>query len=288
MSSGAKLPAWFRQELPGRQALGVQRLLAKAGLHTVCSEAQCPNSSFCLGRGEATFLILGDTCTRNCLFCAVKKSSGQEELGASDNEPGRIVAIAKELGLRYAVVTSVTRDDLDDGGSGIFAECIRLIRAMGVRVEVLIPDFKADLSSLRRILEAGPSVVAHNLETVSRLYKDLRPQADYSVSLRVLSILKQIQPGMVTKSSLMLGLGETERETIAALGDLRQAGCDILSLGQYLAPSARHYPVKEFISPAQFEKYRKIGYALGFKAIASSPLTRSSYKAGELYKALTC
>lgn len=233
-------------------------------------------------------MVLGDVCSRRCRFCAVKKSShGNLELDLE--EPLRIAKAVKELGLEYAVITSVSRDDLYDGGAEIFARTIRLIRKIGcdIKVEVLIPDFKGRASSLKCLLDARPCVVAHNIETVERLYKKLRPEADYWLSLEVLSKIKEIQPLAITKSSLMLGLGEREAEVVETMKELRSRQCDILTLGQYLAPSINHYPVEEYISPEQFHGYRNLGLDLGFKSVLSGPLVRSSYKAAEVYKEVT-
>jgi len=264
------------------------RLLSGLNINTVCNEAKCPNISHCFKNSKLTFMILGDTCTRSCRFCGVKKKSGTQEpfLEIDLDEPKRIAAAIKEFGINYAVITSVTRDDLEDGGAGQFAEVIELIQEAvpGIKVEALIPDFRGEPSSLRRVLNAGPTVAAHNMETVSRLYAELRPEADYRLSLNLLSKIKELAPGINTKSSLMLGLGETRQEVIATMEDLRYNDCDILTLGQYLAPSVEHYPVKEFISIEQFQDYKRIGDSLGFKAVLSGPLVRSSYRAEEVYK----
>lgn len=281
-----RLPSWFRQEIPGDAALCRMRRLSGFKINTVCKEAKCPNLSYCFKNGELTFMILGDTCTRNCRFCGVKKAVGVKRLSVDSDEPKRIALAVKELGINYAVITSVTRDDLEDGGAGQFAEAIKLIREVspGIKVEALIPDFQGKASSLNQVLNARPTVVAHNIETVSRLYPELRPEADYRVSLNLLSKIKELSAGTNTKSSLILGLGETEPEVIATMEDLRYNGCDILTLGQYLAPSVRHFPVKEFISIGQFMEYKRIGVNLGFKAVLSGPLVRSSYRAEEVYK----
>jgi len=281
-----RLPAWFKQEIPGDVVLSRLRKLSTLNIKTVCKEAKCPNLSHCFKNSRLTFMILGDTCTRNCRFCGVKKVAGAERLKVDSDEPKRIAAAAKELGINYAVITSVTRDDLEDGGAGQFAEAIALIREAlpGIKVEALIPDFQGKESSLRRVLNASPTVVAHNMETVSRLYAELRPEADYRFSLDLLSKVKDLAPGINTKSSLILGLGETEPEVIATMEDLRYNNCDILALGQYLAPSLEHYPVKEFISIEQFQDYKRIGLGFGFKAVLSGPLVRSSYHAEEIYR----
>ena len=282
------LPAWLKQEIPDNVILERARILSGFGVRTVCQEARCPNMSYCFRHLEFTFLVLGDVCSRNCRFCAVKKSShGNLELDL--DEPMRIAEAVKELGLEYVVITSVSRDDLDDGGAEIFARTIRLIRKINrnIKIEVLIPDFQGKTSSLKCVLDASPCVVAHNIETVGRLYKYLRPEADYGLSLKVLSKIKEIQPLLITKSSVMLGLGETETEVIETIKELKSHQCDILTLGQYLAPSINHYPVEEFIPPEQFQRYRDLGFALGFKSVLSGPVARSSYKAAEVYKEVT-
>jgi lipoic acid synthetase len=230
-------------------------------------------------------MILGDICTRSCGFCGVNKT-GTQVLTLKEDEPKRISQIVKLLGLEYVIITSVTRDDLADGGAAHFAKCIELIYdiSRNIKVEVLIPDFQGKIASLKCVLDASPQVLAHNIETVRRLYKDLRPQAHYRLSLEILKKTKELQPAITTKSSIILGLGEAEGEVITALEDLRENQCDILTLGQYLAPSLNHYPVKEFISIEQFQKYYEIGMALGFKAVLSGPLIRSSYNAEDIYQ----
>jgi len=279
------LPAWFKQEIPDALTLERAKLLSEAHIHTVCQEAKCPNLSYCFKNLKFTFIILGDTCTRNCRFCGVKKTENKKFLGIDLDEPLRLAKVIKKLGLDYAVITSVARDDLSDGGAKIFAKTIELIRQLNcrIKVEVLIPDFQGKISSLQCILDAKPNIVAHNIETVRRLYKDLRPKARYRLSLGVLRKIKKLNSSITTKSSLMLGVGEIEEEVIHTLEDLRNSGCDILTLGQYLAPSTKAYPVKEFISIKQFQKYQDIGLGLGFKKVLSGPRVRSSYQAEELY-----
>jgi lipoic acid synthetase len=231
-------------------------------------------------------MILGDICTRNCKFCGVEKSNTQL-LDFDLDEPGRIAGVVGKLGLKYVVLTSVTRDDLEDGGASIFARTIELIHGLdkGIKVEVLIPDFKGRIDSVKRVLDAHPQVTAHNIETVKRLYAEIRPKANYELSLGVLREIKGVSLAAITKSSLMLGLGEREEEVKLTMRDLRGADCDIITLGQYLAPSQNHYPVQEFISPEKFRYYKQMGIALGFKAVLSGPLVRSSYRAEEVYKA---
>ncbi|MBM3245781.1 MAG: lipoyl synthase [Candidatus Omnitrophica bacterium] len=281
----SKLPSWFKQEIPDTATLDRAQRLSQSGVRTVCQEALCPNLSFCLRRRSFTFLILGNTCTRNCRFCAVGKSANKT-LCLDRGEPARVAKAVKDFGLDYVVITSVTRDDLADGGAEIFARTIESLRQISanIKVEVLIPDFAGRILSLKVVLDARPHLVGHNIETVKRLYKDLRPEADYQLSLDILKKIKEIQPLIATKSSIMLGLGEGEEEVITAMQDLLNSGCDILTLGQYLPPSKSHYPVKEFINIEQFEYYRVIGLGLGFKSVLAGPLIRSSYGAQELYE----
>ena len=279
-----RLPLWFRQNIPGNIALSRMHLLSELGVNTVCSEARCPNFGDCFSNLRLTFMILGDICTRNCKFCGVEKSNAKL-LDFDLDEPGRIAGVVGKLGLKYVVLTSVSRDDLEDGGTSIFARTIELIHALnkGIKVEVLIPDFKGKIDSIKRVLDAHPQVIAHNIETVKRLYGEIRPKANYELSLGVLREIKRVSPTLVTKSSLMLGLGEREEEVKLTMQDLRGVDCDIITLGQYLAPSQNHYPVQEFISWEKFMHYREMGIELGFKAVLSGPLVRSSYQAEEVY-----
>jgi len=281
-----RLPLWFKQNLPGNIALSRIQLLSELNVNTVCSEANCPNLGDCFNNLRLTFMILGDICTRDCKFCGVEKSNAKL-LDFDSDEPGRVAGVVAKLGLKYVVLTSVTRDDLADGGASIFVRTIEFIRSLnkGIKVEVLIPDFKGKLDCIKRVLDAHPQVIAHNIETVKRLYGEIRQKANYEFSLRVLREIKEINPVQVTKSSLMLGLGEREEEVKLTMQDLRDADCDIITLGQYLAPSQNHYPVQEFISLEKFTRYREMGIALGFKAVLSGPLVRSSYRAEEVYKA---
>lgn len=277
-----RLPPWIRVRLRADGHFSkVHATLRARGLHTVCEEAHCPNKLECYNRGTATVMILGDTCTRCCKFCAVR--GGHPPHPADSREPERIVAMARTLGLRYVVVTSVTRDDLADGGAGLFTETIiQLKRLEGVTVEVLTPDFQGKRHLVETVLAAGPHVFNHNLETVRRLQPDVRPQADYDRSLKVLRIAAAWRPKLIVKSGLMVGLGETDDELMAALADLRSADCRSLTLGQYLAPSPRHWPVARFVHPKQFEYYRRRALAMGFLAVAAGPLVRSSYQADQL------
>jgi len=280
-----RLPSWFRQDIPDDKTLYLRHLFSESGVHTVCQEARCPNLTHCFKDKKVTFMILGGSCTRNCRFCGVNKT---DVLALNEEEPRRLAQIVKQLDLKYVIITSVTRDDLADGGATHFAKCIKLIHNINrdIKVEVLIPDFQGKIAGLKCVLDAGPEVLAHNMETASRLYADLRPQANYYLSLEILGRAKELQPAITTKSSIMLGLGETEGEVISVMEGLRENQCDLLTLGQYLAPSAKHYPVKEFINIEQFQKYYEIGITLGFKAVLSGPLIRSSYKAEDIYREL--
>jgi lipoic acid synthetase len=279
----ARLPSWFKQKSADPGTMGqVEGLLEKLSLHTICESAQCPNVGDCFSRRTATFLILGDVCTRNCRFCAVAKG---KPLAVDDEEPEHLLAAVAELGLRYVVITSVTRDDLSDGGAAHFAGTIRLLREKrpGTLVEVLIPDFQGSLEALRVVVEAGPQVLNHNVETVPRFYPEVRALADYRRSVELLSRVKDLDSGMVTKSGLMLGLGETREEVVEVMRELREARCDLLTLGQYLPPSEQHYPLARFVTPEEFSELAALGRELGFAEVASAPLVRSSFRAAELY-----
>lgn len=278
-----RLPVWFKQDIPDATVRGRMQLLSEFKVNTVCCQAKCPNLSFCFKNLKFTFMILGNICTRNCRFCAVAQSK-KDTLSLDENEPYRISQIAKILNLKFVVITSVTRDDLTDGGATQFVKTIELIHSIdkNIKIEVLIPDFSGNIASLKTVIDAKPSILAHNIETVKRLYKTLRPKANYQASLDILNKTKEINPSLATKSSLILGLGETEEEVIYTMEDLRYNQCDILTLGQYLAPSDTHYPVKEFISIEQFQRYRRIGLRLGFRAVLSGPKVRSSYHAEEV------
>ena len=284
-----RLPVWFKQEIIGGRASKESRLLYESGINTVCKQAKCPNINRCFRDKQITFMILGASCTRNCRFCAVDKTS-TGYLPLDRQEPYRVAEAVKKLALQYVVITSVTRDDLEDGGVEIFVKTIELIRGINkhIGIEVLIPDFGGNLNSLSKIVAARPSVLAHNMETIERLYQFLRPQADYRRSLKLLRQVKQEHPDLLTKTSLMLGLGEKEEEVINTLREVRSSLVDIVTLGQYLAPSPAHYPVKEFIVLEQFVKYRRIGLDLGFKSVASGPLVRSSYDADKVYREALC
>ncbi|MFW5747457.1 MAG: lipoyl synthase [bacterium] len=281
---GGRKPPWIRVRASYSPELDrTEKLIRDLSLHTVCDEATCPNRSECFGKGTATFMILGDVCTRNCTFCDV---AGGEVQPPDPSEPKRVAEAASRLGLNHAVVTSVTRDDLPDGGAGHFARVIRELKAKSpdTDVEVLIPDFLGSEEALRTVLDAVPDVLNHNLETVPRLYPEVRPEAGYRRSLDLLHRAKRTAPEILTKSGIMLGLGEEEDEVTAVLEELRAAGCDIVTIGQYLAPSKGHHPVVEYVFPEVFERLRTRALDMGFRAAASGPFVRSSYHAAELVK----
>ncbi len=280
-------PKWLRRNLPtGSDYEKVKGMISNDGLHTVCQEAKCPNMWECFSQKTATFLIMGSRCTRNCRFCSVL----QGPLEPPDpEEPTRVAEVAHQMGLKYVVVTSVTRDDVPDGGASIFAQTINAIRQKmaDACVEVLIPDFQGSRDALLTVLKANPDVLNHNIETVPRLYPRVRPQAIYRRSLDILKWANAFDPELPTKSGLMLGLGEKQIEIEQTLEDLRAAGCRILTLGQYLQPSKNHLPVERFISPEEFDEWRKKAVKIGFTEVASGPFVRSSYHAKELYHEVT-
>jgi len=270
-------PDWLRVKIPsGEQYLRLKELMERHRLHTVCEEARCPNMGECWNAGTATFMILGDVCTRSCGFCAVK--TGRPHV-LDREEPARVAEAIRIMNVRHAVITSVNRDELEDGGAGIFAETIRAAREArpGVTIEVLIPDFQGDADALQTVVDAHPDILNHNTETIPRLYPAVRPQAKYARSLELLDRAKRA--GMVTKSGLMLGLGETNEEVLEVLSDLRAVSCDIVTLGQYLQPGKDHLPVVRFVHPQEFAMLRERGIAMGFRHIESGPLVRSSYHA---------
>ena len=272
-------PSWLKVKLPsGESYFRLKTLMHAQKLNTVCEGARCPNIGECWGRGTATFLILGEVCTRACKFCAVKTGLPPEH---DLDEPRRVADAIQQLGLRYAVITSVDRDDLDDGGAFIFAETIRRIRVAcsQIRIEVLIPDFQGNVDALRTVVEARPDVLGHNIETVPRLYPTARAGSRYRRSLDHLRNAKSFGIPMTTKSGLMLGLGENQEEVMTVLSDLREAGVDIVTLGQYLQPTRDHLPVERFYTPEEFDAFRDHAYSLGFRHVASGPLVRSSYHA---------
>jgi len=272
-----KKPKWLRVKLPtGENYKKVRAAVDEHKLHTICESGSCPNMGECWGEGTATFMILGNICTRSCGFCAVK--TGRPD-AVDEFEPGKIAHSVKTMAVKHAVITSVDRDDLKDGGSIIWAQTVRAIRKQspGTTMETLIPDFGGKWENLQRIIDVAPEIVSHNLETVRRLTKEVRIQAKYDRSLEVLFRLKK--GGMKTKSGLMLGIGETHEEIIESMEDLRSVNVDILTLGQYLQPTTRHLPVVEFVTPERFQEYKELGMKMGFKYVESGPLVRSSYRA---------
>jgi lipoic acid synthetase len=275
-------PEWLKRKLPpGENIAAIEGIVHSLGLHTVCQEANCPNLPECFSRQVATFLILGKNCSRNCSFCNVQKNQPD---AVDPLEPLHVAEAARELGLKYVVLTSVTRDDLADGGAGHFAKVVEKIKEVnpGVVVELLIPDFQGDEKALLEVMRPQVAVVGHNVETVPRLYPVVRPQAVYQRSIKVLDYLKRNSKDIYTKSGIMVGLGETEAEVIAVFEDLRRVGCDFLTVGQYLAPSKKHYPVVEYVHPEVFERYRGIGLKMGFREVAAGPFVRSSYQAEKM------
>jgi len=274
-------PPWLKVRAPGGpNYLDLRGLVERQRLHTVCESARCPNIGECWERRTATFMILGDICTRACGFCAIKTGRPQE---LDREEPGRVAEAVASLGLRHAVITSVNRDELPDGGAAIFAETIRRIRALcpGTTIEVLIPDFRGVWWALAQVLEARPEILNHNMESIARLYHVVRPQAKYARSLELLRRAKEMAPDVLTKSGMMLGVGEEPEEIVAAMRDLRAAECDILTLGQYLRPSLDHIPVRRYVSPEEFQELKQIGLEMGFRHVEAGPLVRSSYHADE-------
>ncbi|MGB9812969.1 MAG: lipoyl synthase [Thermovenabulum sp.] len=270
-------PEWLKVKVNQYQLEEMANFLKDSKLYTVCQSAHCPNIGECFGRRTATFMIMGNICTRNCRFCAVDKG---KPLPVDEEEPRRIAEAARKLNLRHVVVTCVTRDDLEDGGASHFAKTISELKKIpGLTVEVLVSDFQGKEESIKTVVMAKPEIINHNLETVPRLYPEVRPMANYERSLYLLKRVKELDPSIYTKSGIMVGLGETDEEVIKVMEDLRKVDCDMMTIGQYLRPSKKHLEVKEFITPEQFEKYEKIGYEMGFKYVASGPLVRSSYNA---------
>jgi lipoic acid synthetase len=301
-------PEWLRVPVrSGGNLRAVRELLRNQHLHTVCEEAGCPNRMECFSSRTATFMILGDICTRDCRFCGVHSGSPAPP---DPGEPRRLAEAVRELGLKHVVVTSVTRDDLPDGGAGHFAAVVRQVRALcgpggspgedavpeangspgddaapgqGVTIELLVPDFLGTEEALETVVETAPEIINHNLETVPRLYPAVRAQAEYGRSLQLLARVKRINPAVYTKSGIMVGLGETAAEVEAVMDDLRGVGCDFLTIGQYLPPSNDHYPLSEYVHPDTFRDYRRIAYEKGFSFVAADPLVRSSYRAAEVF-----
>ncbi len=286
MSSGKK-PEWLKIKLPsGEEYANIKKTLRQNGLYTVCEEASCPNVAECWGSGTATIMIMGDICTRGCKFCDVTSGKPAD---LDPNEPSRVANTIKSWNLKYVVITSVCRDDLSDGGSSHFAETINKIKEANPKtvVEPLIPDFFGDKNDIKKIIDSGPKVISHNIETVQRLTSRVRdPKANYDQSLRVLKMIKEVDSKIFTKSSLMLGHGESEQEIIETARDLRKAGVDIITAGQYLQPSLRHLPVAEYIPPEKFSFYKEIFENMGFSYVAAGPFVRSSYRASDFIENL--
>ncbi len=285
MAVERRLPEWLKVRMPGGpNYLELRALLRNNQLHTVCEEAHCPNIGSCWERRTATFMVLGDICTRACAYCAV--TTGRPH-GVDLQEPARLAETVEKLGLRYAVITSVDRDDLPDGGAFVFAQCIRQVRKRipSCKVEVLIPDFCGSWEALATVMEARPDTLNHNIETVRRVFRHVRPKGNYDLSLELLRRAKEIDPNAITKSGMMVGLGETWDEIIETMRDLRAVDCDLLTIGQYLRPSDKHVPLAKWYTPQEFDDLRREGEALGFKHVASGPLVRSSYHADEQHAA---
>lgn len=278
-------PEWLKRKYDASAVAKMESLLRALSLYTVCEGADCPNRSECFKSRTATFMILGSVCTRNCAFCKV---CGGEPTPVSADEPGAVAKAAKELGLLHTVVTSVTRDDLPDGGASHFAQTvIALKKALpGSSVEVLIPDFQGNLEALKTVIDAGPDIINHNIETVPSLYSTVRPQAVYQRSLELLRRVKQLCGSIYSKTGIMAGLGETKQEMMGVMDDLVAAGCDMLTIGQYLQPSKQHIPIAEYVHPDTFEEYRQIALQKGIRYVASAPLVRSSYNAAKGLKEL--
>ena len=283
MNTVIKRPPWLKKRLFSNEALTDTRNILSGGrIHTVCESSVCPNQNECFANSQATFLLLGDICTRGCAFCSAKRGSAQ---ALDQDEPRRILDTVRRLGLRYVVITSVTRDDLEDGGAGHFARTVDLIKkhSRNIKIEVLIPDFKGGRKSIEKVVEAGPDVFGHNIETIERLYASARTGADYKRSLELLRYVKEIEPLQITKSSIMVGLGEDRDEIFPAMKDLREADCDILTIGQYLKSRQDNLPVSRYVTPQEFSGYRDAAMKIGFKVVLSGPFVRSSYLAEEIY-----
>jgi len=272
-------PDWLKVKIgSGENFVKMKSLLQNAKLHTICEEAKCPNIAECFGNGTAVFLIMGDTCSRNCGYCNVKHG---KPLPINPNEPKDVAESVKELGLSYAVVTSVTRDDLEDGGASIFSEVVKEIKyaTKNCNIEVLIPDFKGDEVALKKVIDAEPDVVNHNIEVSEELFPTIRPEGNYKTSLNVLKTIKKINRKMKTKSGFMVGLGEDKDQIIKTMQDLREADVDFLTIGQYLQPTRQHVEIKKYYTPEEFNEFKEIAMNLGFKHVESGPLVRSSYHA---------
>ena len=284
MVAERRLPHWLKVKMPGSDNYRlIKGLLEGNQLHTVCEEAHCPNIGECWDRGTATFMILGDTCTRACAYCAVTTGT---PMTVDFEEPIRLAETVERMRLNYAVITSVNRDDLPDGGASVFAQCIRNVRRRTpeCKVEVLIPDFEGDWSALGKVMKAKPDTLNHNIETVRRMFHRVRAKGDYELSLELIAKAKEIDSGAVTKSGMMVGLGETWDEIIQTMRDLREVDCDLLTIGQYLRPSKKHIALAKWYTPQEFDELRDLGMELGFSHVASGPLVRSSYHADEQHR----
>ena len=287
MTTQRKLPEWLKVKMPsGSKYENLKKLMGDQMLHTVCEEARCPNIGDCWERETATYMILGDTCTRACTYCAVKTGS---PTGLDLEEPIRLAKTVQTLGLRYAVITSVNRDDLPDGGAFIFGQCIRQIKKLSpsCKVEVLTPDFEGNWDSLKTVLDSEPDTFNHNIETVRRIFPKVRAKGNYELSIELLHKAKEIQADLITKSGIMVGLGETKDEIICTMKDLRAVDCNLLTIGQYLRPSTKHTPILKWYTPKEFKELEEIGLSLGFSHVASGPLVRSSYHADEQHSSVS-
>jgi lipoic acid synthetase len=271
------VPYWLKKRLTVNEAFfDTKKVLAEFSVNTVCESARCPNLNECFSSKFATFMILGNACTRSCAFCSVNKERPEP---VDNGEPERIAACVKRLGLKYVIVTSVTRDDLADGGAGQFVRTVKAVEAVSgdAVIEVLIPDFDGNRKAIAAVALSGVDIVGHNIETISRLYPVVRRRADYAGTLKILRFLKEANPGLRTKSAILLGLGESEEEAVGCIKDLRDAGCDILMIGQYLRPDPENHPVDRFVRPEEFERLRKFGMDIGFEHVSAGPFVRSSY-----------
>ena len=277
-------PEWLKIKIKGGESSDtVHKILKEHSLNTVCREANCPNRCECFSKRTATFMVLGRNCTRNCTFCNVTKEKPEI---VDEKEPFNVAQAVNKLDLKHAVITSVTRDDIPDGGAGHFAKIVEEIRKLNkkITIEVLIPDFRGDEEALKKVVNSKPDVINHNVETAPSLYKEVRPMAVYERSLELLSNVKKMDNSILTKSGFMLGLGETEEDVISILKDLKEIGCDIITIGQYLAPSSKHHPVIDYVHPDTFKKYENIALDMGFKYVSSGPLVRSSYYAEKVFE----
>ncbi len=281
----ARFPDWLKKEIQGStDVYETEKVISSLSLHTICHESRCPNRGECFSKREATFLILGDICTRACGFCAVKTAKPQP---VDDAEPARIADGIRRLGLRYAVITSVNRDDIEDGGARVFFQTVMEARRLApwCALELLVPDFMGNWNALHHVLDASPQCLSHNTETVPRLYGKVRPKSDYARTLNLLSESKKYRPDIVTKSGIMVGLGETPEEVVRVMRDLKHAGCDIFTVGQYLSPGSDYLPVKRFVPPEEFSEMEAAALDTGFPVVVCSPFVRTSYRARESYEA---